>query len=44
LIQPSRVRDEEEKPHPTIARGAGQSTNLAFPDAREERRKRGGGA
>jgi hypothetical protein len=34
----------KKKPRPTVARGTGRYTDLAFPDACEERRKRGGGA
>jgi hypothetical protein len=30
----------KKKPRPTVARGTGRYTDLAFPDAYEERRKR----
>jgi hypothetical protein len=33
-----------KEPHPTIARGAGPLHQPRFPDALQERRKKGGGA
>ena len=41
LIQPSRL--DTKRPRPTVARGTGRYTDLAFPDAREDD-ERGGGA
>jgi hypothetical protein len=38
LIRPSRLGTK--KPRPTVARGTGRCTDLAIPDACEERRKR----
>jgi len=39
LIQPTRLGTKE--PRPTVARGTGRCTDLAFPDAYEERQERG---